>query len=290
MHKFNAKLPIAAVVCTLNEKRRELRKSLQSVLEAGVTELIVVDGGSEDDTASIVSSLTTKLYVTSPSIARQSLLGFEKAESEYIFSFETDHHVDRDLVGSLYKRLKKSDCAGIQAKLVCLHKNSFFEKGQAIFYELNQGNSEYIEVPTAPALWVKSKILPVMRELETIEAAAGFSIDTVRSDILKTRGLKVLSSDDIAYQVEKLDFAQYRKKIMGYGVGDYHYYKANASTWNYARKLKSLTHVFRKYCIYLPVRSLLRTDFYIALPFFWITAALRYFGFLAALIKSPARK
>lgn len=280
------KLPVAVIVNTLNDGGRELHAFFQSIVRNGPKQFIVVDGGSTDGTATVARNYTDEVYVVAPGVFTQHLLAVSKARQKYIFIVETDHLLPDGCIERILIEKIKLGCASVQASLVCRQKNNFIEKGQAIFYELNQNVNDYIEVPNAPAIWETSEYIRILEKMDSINELQGYAVDTIKADALRAAGIKVWLSEIFAWQNERLNLRIYKRKMVHYGYGDYDYLMANRQAWSVMRIMKSISHVFRRYFIMLPVISGVRRKSLIFIPFSVLSGILRYYGFFRAMCKS----
>ena len=272
---------ITIVVNTLNDTARDLDKCFLSLKKNKPKNIIVVDGGSTDGTVEIAKKYCNSVFVTKPSIVGQHLFALKKVDTKYVLGVETDQELPNGLLEKLLQDIEEQKCFGSQAKLICKYERNFFEKGQKIFYDINQNTgNRFIDISTTPSLLDTQKYLPIIEELYNLSLGHNFAIDTFKAELLKKKNLKVFKSNHIAYQVEKLNLKIYIKKIISYGNGDYTFFNTNKKKWSIFRKMISLSHVFRRYVVVFPIISIFRSNFLIAIPFFWLTAIVRYYAFL----------
>jgi glycosyltransferase involved in cell wall biosynthesis len=91
---------ISVVIITQNEADRVIRAIRSCAPFAD--EMIVVDGGSEDDTVSRARSLDCQVYVNPwPGYAQQRMFGLEKATHSWVFMLDSDEVVGDDLQQSI---------------------------------------------------------------------------------------------------------------------------------------------------------------------------------------------
>lgn len=276
---------ITIMVITLNDMHRDLDNFFLSLINNNPAEIIVVDGGSKDGTIETAKKYTKSVYVTNPGMSKQHQFALNLVKTKYVYSTSTNKHATIGLLKNLKIEFENNDCFSMQAKTKCKFESNFFEKGTKVLYELLQNNDKYIDVPTGPSLFNAKKYLELVNKLVLSPASQTYSIDTVRASLIKKQNLKYLYSKHYAIFSEKLNFKTYVKKITSYGTGDYFYYLENKNHWSFYRKFLSLTHVFRRYVINFPLRCILKPRFYGAIPFFWFTAALRYYGFFKSFSK-----
>ena len=103
------------------------------------------------------------------------------------------------------------------------------------------------------------------------------------AEILKRDGYEVALSSLVAYHNIKMNFKKFLKKYFNYGKGDYDFYNSHKKEWPLKRKLRSIFHVFNRYIVDYPIKAIsLKKMQYI--PYFWLSALIRYFGWIYSLI------
>jgi rSAM/selenodomain-associated transferase 2 len=93
-------MKISVIIPTLNEARI-LRATLQRLRKGINLEIVVVDGGSEDDTISIAKEYTKKVYLSSPGRAIQMNEGARHAEGEILLFLHADSYISAGGIGKI---------------------------------------------------------------------------------------------------------------------------------------------------------------------------------------------
>ncbi len=99
---------ISVVIPALNEERR-IAAALRRVLAADVSEVIVVDGGSEDRTAEIASDLGAIVLRTRANRGLQQNLGARRAKGEYLLFLHADTVLPRGFPEQVRKTLSSPE-------------------------------------------------------------------------------------------------------------------------------------------------------------------------------------
>lgn len=104
-------MKISVVVTTWNEQNN-IARSLTSVSWAD--ELIVVDGSSTDETATIARRFTKNVYIrpNNPMLNVNKNFGFAKATGDWILSLDADEEVTPVLAREMKEKVKTKDVAG----------------------------------------------------------------------------------------------------------------------------------------------------------------------------------
>src|SRR5262252_3013632 len=103
------RMSVSVCIITLNEERN-IGRTLRSVKDFA-DEIIVVDSGSTDATASIAQSFGASIFVEPwKGFARQKNSALEKASCDWILSLDADEEVSPELAASI-KALLKSGSA-----------------------------------------------------------------------------------------------------------------------------------------------------------------------------------
>lgn len=99
------RIPVTVVIPTLNESDR-IGDALRSAVE-WADEIIVVDGGSRDDTVALVRGAGVTVYtVVGQTIGAQRNIGASKARNEWIFALDTDERASDELRDELIRVLR----------------------------------------------------------------------------------------------------------------------------------------------------------------------------------------
>lgn len=277
---------VTIIVSTLNDMHRDLDFFFFNLVENNPAEIIVADGGSQDGTIDIAKKYTNSVYVVSPGMATQHYFALKKVKTKYVICLSTKNVLPSGLVSLLKKDFESNDCFAILAKQTCRYERNFIEKGKKIMLEFLQEGKKNIDVPTDPCFYNTEKYLNnIVEELVSSHNAQDYSVDTIKADLIKEKNLKVLYSQHYSILNEKLNFKKYVKKTIFYGQGDLSYYIENKNRWTNYRKILSLTHVLRRYIVVFPLKCILKPRYLIAIPFFWLTATLRYYGFFKSIFK-----
>src|ERR1051326_896107 len=102
------RMSVSVCIITLNEERN-ISRTLKSV-QGFADEVIVVDSGSTDATASIAQSFGAKVFVEPwNGFARQKNSSLEKASGDWILSLDADEEVSPELAASIQSLMNSGE-------------------------------------------------------------------------------------------------------------------------------------------------------------------------------------
>ena len=273
---------VSCVMFTYNNEE-DVVDCLNSIKNEGCSELLVVDGSSTDSTVSLAKEIADKVIVTEKGFKYQYEAVMKQVKYKYFMGLEADHRYGENFPVKMKNYIEKSPFLGVQAMLRCSLDRNFFEKGLKIFYEVHHKSAGEQEMIAGPSMYYTEFIEDYLLELTSIGAA----IDTARGEFLKRNGYKVGLAPVVATQYEEMRWPEFFHKYYWYGLGDCEFYRAHENSWTLNRKIKSLLHVFNRYFIDYPVKSILmKKNPFVAIPFFWLSAVVRYSGWVTCVLAS----
>ncbi len=104
-------LKISVVIPTINEAQWVLR-AVSRAWDAGVDEVIVVDGGSEDETVSLAKGGGATVLVSDPGRAIQQNLGARRAQGEVLLFLHADNWLAPDVGEQIRTCLQNPEVLG----------------------------------------------------------------------------------------------------------------------------------------------------------------------------------
>lgn len=281
MHKIY-KNGVSIILNTLNDEF-DLKRMLESLQNSEYNELIIVDGGSTDSTIEIAKQYTNNVYLSEKGILRQQSKALKLVNYKNLVIVEADNIYPKNFIQDIIIEYKENDYFGLHATIKCIRGKTFFEKGLSIFYSIHHLEKGEKGMLGGVAIWDTKKYIEIFNETKKVQ---GYSSDTTRSEILKLKNLKVGLGYTFAYQYEELKYKTFLKKYFNYGKGDYDFYNSHKKDWTLKRKLKSIFHIFNRYIIDYPIKSLKVDKPYIAIPYLWLSAIVRYSGWVYSIFKN----
>lgn len=270
---------VTFVLCTYNNEV-ELKANKKSLSELKVEEIIIVDGGSTDSTVEAATKISSKVICTSLGFAIQSLAAMNEVKTKYVIFGEPDLHYGFDFVINMVSELENSSYIGLRASVRVKRPKGYFSKGLDLVYQIHHEKKGRIDAIGGPNIFYYDQRIIINRELQN----NSYSIDAEIGEICSKHGWQVGLGYTQVYHNHGLDMQGFVSKYFKYGTGDYYYYKSNSKNWNFRRKLKSLSHIFVRYCTKYPIRAI-QLNKISYLPFLLFSAFFRYLGWIWEMMK-----
>ncbi|MEQ9403499.1 MAG: TIGR04283 family arsenosugar biosynthesis glycosyltransferase [Cyclobacteriaceae bacterium] len=129
-------MSISIIIPVLNEELyiESLLSFLYNHSDQSQFEVIVVDGGSTDNTVNIVKEFPCKLLFTAASRARQMNLGAREAKCEILYFVHADVRLAKDFTTEIHKSMGDGyisgcfSCRFVDPSLLLLKINAFFTR------------------------------------------------------------------------------------------------------------------------------------------------------------------
>ena len=272
---------LSVVVCTLNEEKR-LEECLRSIILNEPGEIIVVDGGSKDNTVQIARQYTKNIINTEKSnLTRDRQIGIDATTKEYIAMIDSDHRLKKNDLASLLFDLEKYNFDIVQSQLTSFKNNNYWNAAEEQAWALAHnipGPKNMIGV--APAIFKKSLF------------------DKIRFDDKIT---KTIDDTDFMYRLSKLPemrfgigdttikqlhfgtFNSYVKKFKWYGYGDGEF------CVKHSRRIPSmLFHLLIRYPMVYSVKAVLKGKFKVV-PYFILQGYVRFYGLIVRVVQLTLR-
>lgn len=268
---------LSVVVCVLNEENR-LEECLRSIALNEPGEIIVIDGGSTDNTVQIARRYTRSVINTKQSnLTRDRQIGIDASTKEYIAMIDSDHRLEKNDLASLLLDLEKYSFDIVQSQLISFKNNNYWnameEEAWALVHNIPGPKSM---IGTAPAIFKKSLF------------------DTIRFDDKIT---KTIDDTDFMFRLSKIPqirfgigdtkikqlhfgtFNSYVRKFAWYGYGDGEFCVKHSQRIPFM-----LFHLLVRYPIVYSFIAITRGKFKVV-PYFIIQGYVRFYGLIKRMIK-----
>ena len=239
---------ISAVIPTLNSID-SIELCLKSLKDAGVGEIIVVDGGSSDGTAEI--ALRYADYVMNDEgtgLGNARNIGIRSATGRYILNSGADNAYDKNGLSQMLNILETTSFMAVSLKTV-IKSTEYLARTLNIYFKARNFSGERETLGT-----------PMMCAANTIKAHP-FNETLTWSDDAElctrwkaTLGARFYMTDAEVEEVGDVNFKEIRARWRVYGISDSEVYTLQSPDWKKSRKIQSLLYPLRNEVI-LPLLS-----------------------------------
>jgi glycosyltransferase involved in cell wall biosynthesis len=264
-------LPVSVAISALNEGRR-IEDAILSARKNNPFEVIVIEGGSTDNTYAVASDYADKVYQVEPyNLGYKRYYGVLKATQPYILIMDADQvFKDGQQLKLMLDELNKSGWMGIQPQLKSFVNDTYWQKGMEATLSLTHSTyGERKMIIGTPTLCRRDVLLKYNFNPEI----SGSCDDTDLCYRLTQRGYKLGISNAVCYQKHRATFKEVCKKFYWYGQGDFHFALLHPE-----RALSIFSHPIKNYMFLKPAKLIKRGFFkYSLFPF--VGGCVRHCGF-----------
>lgn len=270
---------ISVVLCVKNSQSL-IARSISALIAEGIhpSQIIVVDGNSEDNSVEIASSLgCTTVSDDGLGFVFARSLGISLVETEYTLIIGPDDELQPGSVAQLFLELSSDpNTAAVQSgKRVDPGLKGFLYKGMDYYY--SQVQTGVTPVVGTPSLY-RTRLLSELK----FDRKYSANEDTDWCFRVKEYGYYVKrSSSAVSHEFESFSWGAFAARWIWYGKGDLIFIRESIHKKEMGRAVRHLLHPLREYGVRLALRALLRGKLRESL-FLLICASFRYFGLVIA--------
>lgn len=261
---------VSAVVCTMNSIK-SIRPCLQSLKQAGVGEVIVVDAHSTDGTRAVADELAD-LVLEDPGtgLGTARNLGIARSTHPYVLNIGSDNVITVEALHTMLDTLESGDLAGVSARTM-VDGDDYLARSMNAWWtaRFRPGPAEVIGTPTL--------FRGEMLRADPYDTSREHSDDSELCRRWAAKyGAKFAISEAIVREVGKNDWHEVALRCRNYGVSDHEVFSAGvADGWPLGRRLQSVVHPARVDLV-TPLRRLPPRQVVEALPFLLGFTSMRY--------------
>ena len=228
---------VSAVVCTLNSIK-SVGACLQSLRQAGVGEILVVDAGSKDGSREVADALADQVVEDEGiGLGHARNLGIAKSTKALILNAGSDNVFTKEALETMVDTLTEQDLHGVGAR-TRLTGTSYLDRSLNLWWETRMRPGPVTVIGT-PSLF-----LGELLRSEPFSAARAHSDDSeICERWARKYDARFAISSACVDEVGKNDWTELASRFRNYGVSDYEIFvNGQAIGWTLRRKIKSLLH------------------------------------------------
>ena len=127
---------VSAIVPTYNNART-IRACFDSLIRNNVNEIIVVDGGSTDETLEIISQYEpTALLKNERGVGKAKDVGWRASKGELILFLDADAKIHDNAASTLQSHLSQADVAGVCCRVACANQQKLIPRLRDFDFQL----------------------------------------------------------------------------------------------------------------------------------------------------------
>lgn len=261
---------LTLTIPTLNEEEN-ISDCLESFLDSGAKNIIVIDGGSEDKTIQLIKKFKVDLIqVKKLGLANQRNIGISKVKTKYTALIDADMRGVKGSFEKMINDLHDGNYDGVEAFIKPQNIESYFDRSYQCIMEININKLGKRRMIGTPTLW-KTEVL---KKNNFDPYFSGPSDDTDLCYRLHSKGHVFGGSSAIIKHVHRSDFKSYIKKYFWYGKGDAQFVIRHPE-----RFLSILKHQLYNYPLKFSFISLTKKQLY-PIPFMICCGLLRFIGMI----------
>ncbi len=208
-------LAVSVQICTLNEDSN-IAECLSSVFANSPAEVLVIDGGSSDNTVSIARDKgATVIEAGRVGLAGQRQLGINSTNMPFVAIVDADDRLERNCISTLLREIEMHNFKAIQANVQSFSRTTYWQNAWSFFCENNINSSGPSNMVGRPALFERAAIV-------TVGFDPFFTYGSEDTDIsyrFEKRGFAQGIGTGVSLRIHPTQFNECRKKWRSYGRG-----------------------------------------------------------------------
>lgn len=269
---------LSVVVCVRNSAKL-LERSLPAIVrEIPGAELIIVDGNSTDGSRDVARKYTGAVISDEgKGLAFARRLGIRRATRPFVAFVGPDNIVTRGLLYSMQRALEADpQLAAVAPQTEVVEARTYWERATKYIFKYLINRPGSVDVVGTPCMYKREIVMRI--EYDPRIRAAGDDTDLALR--LTKSGYTLAIIDAYVREKNELNLNVFKSRWEWYGRGDAEFYAKHRDSWTLGRRLRSLSHPFRKYAIWGAWLFLLDGKIkYI--PALYVAVWARYRGWLA---------
>jgi glycosyltransferase involved in cell wall biosynthesis len=244
---------VSVVLIVLNNVQN-IGNCIEAILNQGVHNIIIIDGGSTDGTLDVIKRYPCQLHVigkTGLSHARQ--FGVDQVSTRFVALVDSDNILAENCLITLRADLDASEFVGVAAQKRAFNNKNIYCRFQEWMNSKKVNKPGKKLVIGTPALYYSDVLKKEVRYDQNVK----FGDDTDLCYRLSLIGHSVGTGTGICYEKMVDNFKEFKAKAYLYGRADSEFFKKNKS-----RRHDIGTHALRNYLFKMSYHSIIEGKFY----------------------------
>lgn len=207
-------VPVSVQVCTLNEASN-ISDCLELIRENRPTEIVVIDGGSTDDTVAKAREFGVRVIESEGiGLANQRRQGFLNTDLPYVAFVDADDRLPANWLTVMYREAVDGQYAALQSCLGAFEPKNFWERGWDNYLRASISPSPDTLMVGRPAIYRREALLELPAPSGNLMEDTEMSIQFQRQG--QRQGIANIFSYRICDASSELNFHKWRNYGKGY--------------------------------------------------------------------------
>ena len=206
-------LPVSVQIITLNEAEH-IRGCLEAVIDNDPAEIIVIDGGSTDNTVAIATSLGATV-LTPGRLGRGASrhLGYTSTQQPFVAMVDADDLPEPTWLAQMLDHLEAGDYAALQSSLRAFNPKNFWSRGWDVYFQEAIRPTSDSSMVGHPSIYRTDALLSASADISHEHEDTQLSMD------FEQRGLRQGIAPVVSYRIAPNTREESIAKWRGYGRG-----------------------------------------------------------------------
>lgn len=204
---------VSIQVCTLNEAAR-IGECLDAIRLNEPAEILVIDGGSTDDTVAIAKAKGARVLTPGRlGLGPSRQLGYMSTTCTYSAFVDADDLISPMWIATMVREMEAGGFAALQSSLRAVRTGSWWARGWDQYFEESVRPTADTNMVGRPAMYVTSVLKSIKQPLPSLDE------DTHLSRQLELQGHRMGVGTALAYRFVEESWLENKKKWESYGRG-----------------------------------------------------------------------
>ena len=206
-------LPVSVQIITLNEEAH-IRGCLEAVIANDPAEILVIDGGSRDNTVNIATSLgATVLAPGRLGRGASRHLGYTSTEQPFVAMVDADDLPGPKWLAQMINHLQSGNYAALQSSLRALNRKNFWSRGWDVYFQESTRPSADSTMVGHPSIYRTAALVGARADIGHEHEDTQLSMD------FEQRGLRQGIAPVVSFRIAPNTLKESIAKWRGYGRG-----------------------------------------------------------------------